>query len=77
MSIDGVSLFHHRPKVKYGKLKRALCVLQGDYIVFRDGDINKPQVLPREWSNSDFNFDDVSQAMLTLFTVSTFEGWPA
>ena len=34
------------------------------------------QVLTREWTNFEFNFDDVSQAMLTLFTVSTFEGWP-
>jgi len=30
----------------------------------------------REWRNSDFNFDDVGKAMLTLFAVSTFEGWP-
>lgn len=44
--------------------------------MFKDGDILKPMVRDREWSNSNFNFDDVSQGMLTLFTVSTFEGWP-
>ncbi len=44
--------------------------------MYKDGDINRPEVVPREWSNNNFNFDDVSQAMLTLFTVSTFEGWP-
>ncbi|KAL1020919.1 hypothetical protein UPYG_G00006400 [Umbra pygmaea] len=31
---------------------------------------------PRKWVNSDFNFDNVSNGMLALFTVSTFEGWP-
>jgi hypothetical protein len=30
----------------------------------------------REWQNSDFNFDNVLNGMLALFTVSTFEGWP-
>ena len=49
---------------------------RGDFIVFKDGDINKPEVRNRNWQNSDFNFDDVSHGMLTLFTVSTFEGWP-
>jgi len=49
---------------------------RGKFIVFKDGDFNKPEVRDREWRNSDFNFDDVSRGMLTLFTVSTFEGWP-
>ncbi|CAF1934089.1 unnamed protein product [Rotaria magnacalcarata] len=31
----------------------------------------------REWSNSKFHFDNVPQALLTLFTVATFEGWPS
>ncbi|KAK2156437.1 hypothetical protein LSH36_213g02000 [Paralvinella palmiformis] len=56
------------------KMTEAEC--KGQYIVFKDGDILKPMVRDREWSNSNFNFDDVSQGMLTLFTVSTFEGWP-
>lgn len=30
----------------------------------------------REWKRHDFNFDNVGNAMLTLFTVMTFEGWP-
>jgi hypothetical protein len=30
----------------------------------------------REWRNSKFHFDNVPQALLTLFTVATFEGWP-
>ena len=54
-----------------------LFAFRGQYIVYRDGDINRPEVKNRTWNNNDFNFDDVSQAMLTLFTVATFEGWPA
>ena len=49
---------------------------RGKFIVYKNGDINYPELKDREWTNSNFNFDDVSMAMLTLFTVSTFEGWP-
>jgi len=49
---------------------------RGQYIVYKRGDINSPIIMEREWKNSDFNFDDVSHGMLTLFTVATFEGWP-
>ncbi|XP_065351464.1 muscle calcium channel subunit alpha-1 isoform X1 [Cloeon dipterum] len=48
----------------------------GTYLIFEGGDINKPEVRNRTWSRNVFHFDDVSKAMLTLFTVSTFEGWP-
>jgi len=30
----------------------------------------------REWQNYDFHYDNVGDAMLTLFVVATFEGWP-
>ena len=30
----------------------------------------------REWKKHHFNFDNVGEGMLTLFTVMTFEGWP-
>jgi hypothetical protein len=30
----------------------------------------------RLWERNDFNYDNVLKAMLTLFVVSTFEGWP-
>ncbi|ESO91449.1 hypothetical protein LOTGIDRAFT_51275, partial [Lottia gigantea] len=49
---------------------------QGYYVEFQDGDFRKPIKKEREWEENAFNFDDVSQAMLTLFTVATFEGWP-
>ena len=44
--------------------------------MFVDGDIDKPEIKDRQWINNRFHFDDVAKAMLTLFTVSTFEGWP-
>ncbi|RZF39363.1 hypothetical protein LSTR_LSTR000884 [Laodelphax striatellus] len=49
---------------------------QGTFIVFEDGDVNKPLIEQRQWERNIFHFDDVAEAMLTLFTVSTFEGWP-
>nr|Q25452.1 RecName: Full=Muscle calcium channel subunit alpha-1; AltName: Full=MDL-alpha-1 [Musca domestica]CAA83514.1 voltage dependent calcium channel alpha1 subunit [Musca domestica] len=48
----------------------------GTYLFYENGDINKPRLKEREWKNNKFHFDDVAKAMLTLFTVSTFEGWP-
>ncbi|XP_045456510.1 muscle calcium channel subunit alpha-1-like [Melitaea cinxia] len=46
---------------------------QGSYIVYENGNA---KVEDRVWKKNKFNFDDVLNGMLTLFTVSTFEGWP-
>lgn len=46
-------------------------------MVYKEGDITQPIVKEREWILNRFHFDNVPKAMLTLFTVSTFEGWPA
>uniref|UniRef100_A0AAR5PWD0 Voltage-dependent L-type calcium channel subunit alpha n=1 Tax=Dendroctonus ponderosae TaxID=77166 RepID=A0AAR5PWD0_DENPD len=56
------------------KLTAAEC--NGTYLIYVDGDINKPVMKDREWEPNRFHFDNVAKAMLTLFTVSTFEGWP-
>ncbi|XP_053684165.1 muscle calcium channel subunit alpha-1 isoform X3 [Sabethes cyaneus] len=56
------------------KMQEAEC--HGTYLVFEDGNVDKPVSKEREWIKNRFHFDDVSKAMLTLFTVSTFEGWP-
>lgn len=48
----------------------------GFYVEYIGGDINKPDKKERKWTNNQLNFDDVTKAMLTLFTVATFEGWP-
>uniref|UniRef100_A0A4W4FM08 Voltage-dependent calcium channel alpha-1 subunit IQ domain-containing protein n=1 Tax=Electrophorus electricus TaxID=8005 RepID=A0A4W4FM08_ELEEL len=46
---------------------------QGYYI---DYDKDKKEVKKREWKRHDFHYDNVVWALLTLFTVSTGEGWP-
>uniref|UniRef100_A0A3Q3INW4 Voltage-dependent L-type calcium channel subunit alpha n=1 Tax=Monopterus albus TaxID=43700 RepID=A0A3Q3INW4_MONAL len=50
---------------------------KGTFVVYKDGDVTHPMVRERIWQNSDFNFDSVLMGMMALFTVSTFEGWPA
>ncbi|XP_075996190.1 voltage-dependent L-type calcium channel subunit alpha-1D [Genypterus blacodes] len=49
---------------------------KGTYILYNNGDAALPSIRERIWYNSEFNFDNVLMAMMALFTVSTFEGWP-
>ncbi|PAV73408.1 hypothetical protein WR25_19168 isoform B [Diploscapter pachys] len=56
------------------KMTEAEC--RGEYIHYEDGDPTKPVAKKRAWQNNDFNFDHVGNAMISLFVVSTFEGWP-
>ncbi|XP_069548221.1 voltage-dependent R-type calcium channel subunit alpha-1E-like isoform X4 [Brachyistius frenatus] len=46
---------------------------QGYYI---DYTRDKKEVKRREWKRHEFHYDNVCWALLTLFTVSTGEGWP-
>nr|XP_020468651.1 voltage-dependent R-type calcium channel subunit alpha-1E [Monopterus albus] len=46
---------------------------QGYYI---DYGKDKKEVKRREWKRHDFHYDNVIWGLLTLFTVSTGEGWP-
>ncbi|XP_049881606.1 muscle calcium channel subunit alpha-1-like isoform X1 [Pectinophora gossypiella] len=46
---------------------------RGTYLIFKNGE---PVIEERTWTIHKFNFDNVLNGMLTLFTVSTFEGWP-
>ncbi|KAG1664655.1 Muscle calcium channel subunit alpha-1 [Nymphon striatum] len=48
----------------------------GEFLVYHGGNLDTPVIEERVWSKYPYNFDDVAKAMLTLFTVSTFEGWP-
>ncbi|CAL8078238.1 unnamed protein product [Calicophoron daubneyi] len=48
----------------------------GSFIEYEDMSLDKPVLRRREWQNNLFNFDNVPNALLTLFTVATFEGWP-
>ncbi|KAE8749637.1 hypothetical protein FOCC_FOCC003624 [Frankliniella occidentalis] len=58
------------------KVSEAEC--QGSYLVYENGDVESIKVETRKWGLNDrnFHFDNVAKAMLTLFTISTFEGWP-
>ncbi|KAM7535837.1 hypothetical protein Aperf_G00000089186 [Anoplocephala perfoliata] len=47
---------------------------QGYYISYENSDL--PEVRPRVWSSRAFNYDNIIYAMLTLFIVTTGEGWP-
>ncbi|XP_062930030.1 probable voltage-dependent N-type calcium channel subunit alpha-1B isoform X1 [Mobula hypostoma] len=46
---------------------------RGQYLVYDNDEI---EAEPREWKKYDFHYDNVLWALLTLFTVSTGEGWP-
>jgi hypothetical protein len=50
--------------------------IRGYYYVYKDADPMQIELRPRQWIHSDFHFDNVLSAMMSLFTVSTFEGWP-
>ncbi|XP_054707665.1 muscle calcium channel subunit alpha-1-like [Uloborus diversus] len=50
---------------------------RGQFVLYQGGgDSLKISLEDRIWENNEFNFDDVAKAMLSLCTVSTFEGWP-
>ncbi|CAL4062820.1 unnamed protein product, partial [Meganyctiphanes norvegica] len=75
-AVIGVQLFKGKFYRCNDRSKELESECKGNYIVYQDGDINRPIVEERLWVKNSFHFDDVSMAMLTLFTVSTFEGWP-
>lgn len=56
------------------KLTRDQC--RGQYIDYTKYQMGKLEVLDREWRRRDFHFDDVFEAMTTLFVITTGEGWP-
>uniref|UniRef100_A0A672LRP0 Voltage-dependent L-type calcium channel subunit alpha n=1 Tax=Sinocyclocheilus grahami TaxID=75366 RepID=A0A672LRP0_SINGR len=62
----GVQLFK-------GKLYYCTDPLQKTHV---QNSLHDMEVHQRMWVNSDFNFDNVLNGMLALFTISTFEGWP-
>ncbi|KFV89770.1 Voltage-dependent L-type calcium channel subunit alpha-1S, partial [Fulmarus glacialis] len=49
---------------------------RGFFINYVDGDSTQIELQERVWLHSNFHFDNVFSAMMSLFTVSTFEGWP-
>ncbi|KAH0618760.1 hypothetical protein JD844_018219 [Phrynosoma platyrhinos] len=49
---------------------------RGYFIMYVDADPTQVVVEERMWLHNEFHFDNVFSAMMSLFTVSTFEGWP-
>ncbi|XP_064416748.1 calcium channel, voltage-dependent, P/Q type, alpha 1A subunit, b isoform X3 [Latimeria chalumnae] len=47
---------------------------RGEYLVYEKD--NEVKAQKREWRKYDFHYDNVLWGLLTLFTVSTGEGWP-
>nr|CAB3227402.1 voltage-dependent L-type calcium channel subunit alpha-1D-like [Phallusia mammillata] len=71
----GVQLFKGRLYYCTDESKATPEECQGEFYVWpKDG--SAPVVKERIWQNNDFNYDSVLDAMLTLFVVATFEGWP-
>ncbi|XP_074936590.1 voltage-dependent L-type calcium channel subunit alpha-1F, partial [Phalacrocorax aristotelis] len=73
----GVQLFKGKFYSCTDEAKHTPAECKGTFLVYKDGDVTHPSVRERLWHNSDFNFDNVLAGMMALFTVSTFEGWPA
>ncbi|XP_060551026.1 LOW QUALITY PROTEIN: voltage-dependent N-type calcium channel subunit alpha-1B [Pantherophis guttatus] len=46
---------------------------RGQYLAYEKDEV---EAQPRQWKKYDFHYDNVLWALLTLFTVSTGEGWP-
>ncbi|KAM6284041.1 voltage-dependent L-type calcium channel subunit alpha-1C isoform 2-T2 [Spheniscus humboldti] len=72
----GVQLFKGKLYSCTDSSKQTAAECRGYYITYKDGEVNQPMIQPRSWENSKFDFDNVLTAMMALFTVSTFEGWP-
>ncbi|XP_074861970.1 voltage-dependent L-type calcium channel subunit alpha-1C isoform X11 [Carettochelys insculpta] len=72
----GVQLFKGKLYKCSDESKQTEAECKGHYISYKDGDVTKMMIHTRLWENSKFNFDNVLKAMMALFTVSTFEGWP-
>ncbi|KAM9229907.1 voltage-dependent L-type calcium channel subunit alpha-1C isoform 16-T16 [Dugong dugon] len=72
----GVQLFKGKLYTCSDSSKQTEAECKGNYITYKDGEVDHPIIQPRSWENSKFDFDNVLVAMMALFTVSTFEGWP-
>uniref|UniRef100_A0A452THI5 Voltage-dependent P/Q-type calcium channel subunit alpha n=1 Tax=Ursus maritimus TaxID=29073 RepID=A0A452THI5_URSMA len=66
------------PKLKVrlghvGGLSGLPCTVGGKYLLYEK---NEVKARDRQWKKYEFHYDNVLWALLTLFTVSTGEGWP-
>uniref|UniRef100_A0A4W5KEY7 Voltage-dependent L-type calcium channel subunit alpha n=1 Tax=Hucho hucho TaxID=62062 RepID=A0A4W5KEY7_9TELE len=75
-SCIGVQLFKGKFYTCSDPSKMTEVTCRGMFLNHQENNLQEMVLASREWINSDFNFDNVLNGMLALFTVSTFEGWP-
>uniref|UniRef100_A0A674E1Z8 Voltage-dependent L-type calcium channel subunit alpha n=1 Tax=Salmo trutta TaxID=8032 RepID=A0A674E1Z8_SALTR len=75
-SCIGVQLFKGKFYTCSDPSKMTEVTCRGMFLKHQENSLQEMVLASREWINSDFNFDNVLNGMLALFTVSTFEGWP-
>lgn len=63
----------HEPSRGEAARSHVCAGFRGNYV---DHEKNKMEVKGREWKRHEFHYDNIIWALLTLFTVSTGEGWP-
>uniref|UniRef100_A0A915BGY2 Voltage-dependent calcium channel type A subunit alpha-1 n=2 Tax=Parascaris univalens TaxID=6257 RepID=A0A915BGY2_PARUN len=73
--VIAVQLFNGKFFFCTDKTKRYAHECHGQFFVFENQD-EPPRVEVREWRLRPFNYDNTINAMLTLFVVTTGEGWP-
>uniref|UniRef100_A0A673HP16 Voltage-dependent L-type calcium channel subunit alpha n=1 Tax=Sinocyclocheilus rhinocerous TaxID=307959 RepID=A0A673HP16_9TELE len=75
-SCIGVQLFKGKLYSCTDPLQTTAEECQGTFLKYVQNSLHDMEVHQRKWVNSDFNFDNVLNGILALFTISTFEGWP-
>ncbi|XP_073242529.1 voltage-dependent calcium channel type A subunit alpha-1-like [Porites lutea] len=75
-SVIGVQLFQGKFFSCSDDSKMTEEECQGYYLDY-SSDMSEVKRVKREWQGEDYNFNNVFNAMLALFTSSTGEGWPA
>ncbi|CAB1336743.1 unnamed protein product, partial [Coregonus sp. 'balchen'] len=70
-SCIGVQLFKGKFYTCSDPSKMTEVTCQGMFLKHQENSLQEMVLAPREWINSDFNFDNVLNGMLALFTVST------
>ncbi|KAK0403052.1 hypothetical protein QR680_016690 [Steinernema hermaphroditum] len=73
--VIAVQLFNGKFFYCTDKTKMYAHECHGKFFVFENQD-EPPRVEDREWKLRPFNYDNTINAMLTLFVVTTGEGWP-
>ena len=73
----GVQLFNGQFFKCTDKSKLTPQECRGTYVTFKEYDYSQPEIKERKWERYNWNFDDIGNAMVTLFTSSTGEGWPS